>query len=366
MRVYARYFSEDNLNFRRTTLIQFGDSWELIGSAVLINPGSAHPISNTPIDGSKIHEISAFLGTECKDDWYEFRSDPTMGWLRKIFEGDYVSADKKRNLKGVIQLFNLFNLRNQNLTEALSCSQETRSSHLFSVEEDKQLFREKPVYLGWGNTGKYDSRLKIIAENIFEYARSNNHYLQPNFEDNSFYHPRYLNMQYKKPRARALLNNFFENDITYQPADFFDKSFPHKVRISRGQIAEVIKEIRKDESIFKKCTDIELLEEGEKTIRFEFAGYENDKLEFTVTMNENGYIGIRGSKPSNGNDRNENLSYKEKYEGVLSELDFLTPRKTWLGTKNISDIDFENRDLESIVTSIFKELENFISSMQSN
>ena len=40
MKVYARYFSEDGLNFRRDTILRFGDSWDVIGAAVLINPGS--------------------------------------------------------------------------------------------------------------------------------------------------------------------------------------------------------------------------------------------------------------------------------------------------------------------------------------
>jgi hypothetical protein len=229
-----------------------------------------------------------------------------------------------------------------------------------------QLFRGKPVYLGWGNTGKFDSQLRPIAESIFEYACANNHYLQPNFDENSFYHPRYLAMQYKRPRSQALLNNFWENDTRHQPADFFDTSFPRKLRISKGQIAEIIKVIRKDESIFKKCIDIELFEEDDKTVRFKFAGYENDELEFTVTLVKPGYLGIRGSKPLNENDRNENLSQKEEYEKILRKLKFLTPRDTWLGTKNISGIEFEKMDSDSIVASIFKELENFINSMRPN
>lgn len=41
MKVYAEYFEEDGLLYRRNTLLQFGDSWDLIGSAVLANPGCA-------------------------------------------------------------------------------------------------------------------------------------------------------------------------------------------------------------------------------------------------------------------------------------------------------------------------------------
>ena len=40
MKVYARYFSENRLNFRLNTVLQFGDSRNIIGASVLINPGN--------------------------------------------------------------------------------------------------------------------------------------------------------------------------------------------------------------------------------------------------------------------------------------------------------------------------------------
>ena len=44
IRVYAEYFNEKDIGYRKTTIIQIGDSWELLGSAILKNPGSAKPI----------------------------------------------------------------------------------------------------------------------------------------------------------------------------------------------------------------------------------------------------------------------------------------------------------------------------------
>ena len=51
MKVYTEYFNiEDGNAFRIKTLLQFGESTDLIGSAVLINPGSAEPIRNADHD----------------------------------------------------------------------------------------------------------------------------------------------------------------------------------------------------------------------------------------------------------------------------------------------------------------------------
>lgn len=38
------------LCFRDQTILQFGDSWELLASFVLLNPGSALPIERKPYD----------------------------------------------------------------------------------------------------------------------------------------------------------------------------------------------------------------------------------------------------------------------------------------------------------------------------
>ncbi|GIJ93186.1 hypothetical protein CAPN002_04040 [Capnocytophaga stomatis] len=44
MKVYAHFFEEKGekeVQYRWRTLLQFGDSWEIIGSVVMKNPGSA-------------------------------------------------------------------------------------------------------------------------------------------------------------------------------------------------------------------------------------------------------------------------------------------------------------------------------------
>lgn len=46
MKVFARFTQKDGFEYRFDTLLQFGDSWELIGNIVLANPSSAKPIKN--------------------------------------------------------------------------------------------------------------------------------------------------------------------------------------------------------------------------------------------------------------------------------------------------------------------------------
>ena len=44
MKVYAQYFELEGISYRLNKILQFGDSWELLGNVVLANPGSAEPI----------------------------------------------------------------------------------------------------------------------------------------------------------------------------------------------------------------------------------------------------------------------------------------------------------------------------------
>lgn len=207
MRVYARYFSDEarHLNFRRDTVLQFGDSWDTIGAAVLVNPGSAFPIG-VP-DDLTVRCLSALTGQE--DSWQQFSPDPTMRQLAKIFNGWY--AGSERPLDGCILLYNLFNLRDKNMGEALELCHKSRSEHLFTTETDiRQLSGQRRIYLGWGNAGKY--QLRQYAEPIFEAVRENCPYLDPVFDRNAFYHPGYVNRSYRNnPTTRLLVNDFIKN-----------------------------------------------------------------------------------------------------------------------------------------------------------
>ncbi len=211
MKVYARYFEENDLGFRRDTILQFGNSWDLIGSIVLINPGSAAP-SNTPVSPEILEKLLSITQTNDPNSWKEFSPDPTMWQIEKLFSGKFIGENK--NLNGVIQLFNLFNLRNANLSEALELFKRTPNPNIVSIKEDIAKIGKTPIYFGWGNTGKY--QLKDMAEEIFK-SQPQQPYLNDKFEDNSFYHPRYLQMGSKKNgNVIKLLHDFYNQDKSYK------------------------------------------------------------------------------------------------------------------------------------------------------
>lgn len=203
MRVYARYFSESGLNFRLNTVLQFGDSWNIIGAAVLINPGSAKPIGNISPEEQQHLEAITSQGS----DWHCFTADPTMNQLGKIFNGWY--AGKETPLNGVILLFNLFNLRDKNLNQALELQKSCASPLLFSTDADIEALKVTDcIYLGWGNTGKY--ALREYAQKIFEAVKSRlGYYVDEDFNHNAFYHPGYVNRSYRRNKTtKQIVYNF--------------------------------------------------------------------------------------------------------------------------------------------------------------
>ncbi|MBX3007681.1 MAG: hypothetical protein KF816_06590 [Melioribacteraceae bacterium] len=205
MRVYAEYFTSDNGNeYRKKTLLHFGKSTNLIGSAVLINPGSAKPNGepNAEFINSFYYENHHIKSIDT-NIWKTFSPDSTMGQLEKIFNGWYLG--KFFELNGVIQLFNCFYLKNHNLGEAIKN---------YNVELDinfneSQFFIDKPVYFGWGDEGK-SGYLKPIAIEIFtKYDQNITPIYDSKFENNCFYHPRYVNFSYNRDRIQKLLLDFF-------------------------------------------------------------------------------------------------------------------------------------------------------------
>jgi hypothetical protein len=216
LKSFAEYFEEGGLLFRRNTLLQFGNSWDLIGSVVLANPGSAEPISTVSSD--LLDSISTFYnrfrnGKKIQpENWHEFSPDSTMRFVEKIFNGWYVG--KNIELNGVVQLFNTFNIKNQNLQEAVA--QIGVDSELLFSHDICKYFNDKPTYFGFSNEVLGNEVLRKVAMNIFnhssEVVRS---IYKDDFSKNSFYHPMYINQaygqshfqKYKKEILSEIVNN---------------------------------------------------------------------------------------------------------------------------------------------------------------
>jgi len=194
MKAYAEYFTENDVSFRTNTILQFGDSWELIGNIVLANPGSAEPSNSlNKTDEESLKKFYSLYKNDIKLDlsaWHEFSVDPTMQRIEKIFNGGYIGKDKQLN--GVIQLFNTFNIKNQNLEEAVN-QIGINSSKLFSKGIEKY-FHDKITYFGFSKDVTENEILRPIAEDIFNNSSKKVKSIYKNkFSENSFYHPTYIN-----------------------------------------------------------------------------------------------------------------------------------------------------------------------------
>lgn len=211
MKVYAHFREEGGRMFRWRTLLQFGDSWQVVGSVVMKNPGSAYPLTPNQCvsDMFILPELQAIDDSE---PWYEFKPDITMSCITRLFGVQ----------SGVIQIFNLFNIREADLAQALHLYDEASpcvyeqqanphpSSLLLSTTEQDISQLKGPVYLGWGPLGS-DGRFRQKAQMIFDAVKDRMNYLNPDFDSNPFFHPLYL-MQYgaKKPEVVEVKRQFEE------------------------------------------------------------------------------------------------------------------------------------------------------------
>jgi len=194
MKIYAEFIEDDGLLFRTKTLLQFGDSWDLIGSIVMKNPGSAKP--GVPLNEESKKQISNFLGEKIDfTNWTETSNDPTMKRIAPIFNGNYVQ--KNIPLNGVIQIFNLYNICEPKMKFVYEKAENANINLLYiDAEQVINQFREKPVYLGFFHfytysKTKHSKYLKNTAQTIYDYVKQSifNYFEKDDMIDNPYYHP---------------------------------------------------------------------------------------------------------------------------------------------------------------------------------
>lgn len=184
---------EDSVRWR--TLLQYGESWEIIGSVVMMNPGSSRPLHKVT-DQAIIDKLVTFDETS-HEEWYEFTEDNAMRNVGELFA---LREQKKsrHELKGIIQIFNLFYIRDANLARAKETVWNIAYPSWFSTDYDIRCMTEyngkpikAPIYLGFGALAKepgYSDKARLF----WEAAQKRTHYLNPLFEKNKFYYPTYI------------------------------------------------------------------------------------------------------------------------------------------------------------------------------
>lgn len=214
MKVYTHYkaniiVDNSSYEYRWRTLLQFGSSWNIIGSVVMKNPGSAkylngnkHWIEDRDIL-TRLESFDYYCDRECGEKWYEFHSDTTMECIAELF-AKKMGVNDKSKLQGVVQIFNLFYLREQDSGKAIK----TIKSMPTLMAIDDRIFNndiralKAPIYLGFGKLAKSS----IFREKAFSFFNEavnnyNAHYLDVTFENNHFYHPLAL-MRFRKNDLR--------------------------------------------------------------------------------------------------------------------------------------------------------------------
>jgi len=154
MRCFARWKIDNtnNLFYRDQTILQFGNSWDLVANFVLLNPGSATPINETDqSDLLRSHSLPFFVEPEVGEKYFEFSIDRLMNDVIKLFSKHFDG--------GTIRLFNLFNLKNQNSAEALQQSQDHYQHKKMFSPNSEILYCGAPVIIASGGNAKGNARL---------------------------------------------------------------------------------------------------------------------------------------------------------------------------------------------------------------
>ena len=98
MKVFAHYMgnekdwnlSEDGFQYRWRTLLKFGDSWNVIGSVIMKNPGSAQPlkseISKAESDALALFDMRISLPFRLSDS-YNFPASLTSRFRKTVHSG---------------------------------------------------------------------------------------------------------------------------------------------------------------------------------------------------------------------------------------------------------------------------------------
>lgn len=167
MQCFARWNDdqESGICFRDQTILQFGDSWELLASFVLLNPGSALPKDEKPQNEFLASKGLPFL---VNGVYYKFSIDRLMRDLLGLYSSKYPG--------GVLKLYNLFNLKNQDVGRALAQFKEHRNHpDMFSHEEDIR-FGSDPVVIASGGNAFADAALTNELKKYIALANPNQLY----------------------------------------------------------------------------------------------------------------------------------------------------------------------------------------------
>lgn len=335
MKVYTHYLCENDIEYRWRTILQIGDSWEVRGTIFMKNPGSSK--KNKPIkDQCLLEKLSKFDNKiSPSSKWYEFSVDNTMSCVKELFEEYY--HEQPITMDGVIQIFNLFNIRDAKVGKAIDKSNGDVIEELaYTTDVDiKQIV--PPVYIGWGdlwNNPKHCENAKKIFSAVYNIAP----YLCDDIHDNKFYHPQYL-LYYGRNRKDCIieLNRFIQGNYYPKGLDNIDKLICLKKRIKAvGAISKIVNGTTLTYEYFCKGIDgfkrqygtisIGIVYNNEQDYVLSILSKGNHPEQLSVLVNDffnkNGLFGLDNNKGANyiADSTNNMEAVAKVIEGLLIEI----------------------------------------------
>lgn len=346
MKVYTHYYQiNENIGMRWRTLLQFGTSWDIIGTVVMKNPGSSAPKSSKPVcDDGLIKNLSVF--DESDNQWFEFSADDTMRKTSVLF-ASYYGLDSVKDLNGVVQVFNMFYVMDADLASA--------KDKLMSITDVDNMLEYDlehivpPVYLGFGNLA-FTKEFERAAHRYFDALFQRNYptaYLSPKFDENCFYHPQYLcGTGCNNQKSKYIRGKF--KTIPMSDEDIVKGVKMPETGMSKQETMELIHTLYSNHDKH----GLKVMQNNDKTVRFYLP--RSLQITFSVSGNVKGFAAIRHVSPIVGKRYNY---IEDDFEGkdilddlILNKYGFYrdSATKAWIGSKSLEEIGDENMIFEFI------------------
>ncbi|MDU2209944.1 MAG: hypothetical protein E7E18_01470 [Eubacterium sp.] len=184
-KAYGTFTKRGEHIFRTSAFIQWGDAKQSVGSALLLNPGSAH-FDKIDTKLTALHTLGYADG--------EIYTDPTMKQLIKVVEKIY----EREDINGRFHIYNLFNLQNTDNIHAIDQFENLVERGEYDISEslvtDNELYSHPWLYLGWGVKRKKHwkslENTKISWQNIISRSQIPT-FGKKHSKTEDYYHPSY-------------------------------------------------------------------------------------------------------------------------------------------------------------------------------
>lgn len=151
--------------------------------------------------------------------------------------------------------------------------------------------------------------------------------------------------------GEAIHKAFFKNAV-----DSTNRVYTLNTKFDKSTLNKIMELVRSNDTL-SKLTITEGNENG-GNIRYDVDGFDNEKLEITITITSNGYIGVRNAK-TEGRNINQSQIDSSRYSKILEKLGFRDSKKggNWIGIKPFSQYNTIEakeitRNIESDITEI--------------